>query len=146
MSDSLAFSVSLPRANLSDFVAQVAVHVEPPPELTEQWLIECAAGRVAGASLPLTLRFPPDAALEQFGREHPEIIGSTPGTVAFGYVHVAARQSGDLIEVTLFSSSRAIVQVLRESSHVRGFCRSLGRLGSPPVVLVTDEWNDTSEL
>ena len=68
------------------------------------------------------------------------------GVDAFGYVFACARPIAEAIELSMYSSSRALVQVLNESEQVRAFFLQLAVLGNPREVRVTDEWNETSTL
>ena len=105
--------------------------------------MESAAG---GPELRLIFRFLPDQALTKFKNEHTDIQCSLPDHVAFGYVFACARPIAEAIELSMYSSSRALVQVLNESEQVRAFFLQLAVLGNPREVRVTDEWNETSTL
>ena len=143
MADSLALAITVPHGRLAAFVAGVGAQLEPDTPWSEAALAELAA---RGGELALTFRFAPDAALAAFHAEHPDIRCSVPGEVAVGHVYATARAAREGLEIGFFTSSRAIVRVLKESWVVRAFFRRLGRLGAPAEVRITDEWNEVSVL
>ena len=143
MADSLAVSITVPLGNVQQFVATLGAHLEPDSPCSEHELL-AAAG--SGAELALTLRFPSDPALAEFKNEYPDIECSEPGHVALGYLFAKARHAPGALEITFYSSSRSVVQALKESKQVNSLLHRLGSLGQPQEVRLTDEWNDVSTL
>ena len=143
MADSLAVSITVPLGNVPQFVATLGANLEADTPCSEQVLLAAAA---TGEELALTLRLQPDPALAEFRNEHPDIECSEPGHVALGYLFTKARLEPGALEFTFYSTSRAIVQVLKESKQVRALLHRLGSLGHPPEVRITDEWNDVTTL
>ena len=143
MADSLAVSITVPLGNVPQFVATLGANFEADTPCSEQVLLAAAA---TGEELALTLRLQPDTTLAEFRREHPDIECSEPGHVALGYLFTKARLEPGALECTFYSTSRAIVQVLKESKQVHALLHRLGSLGQPPEVRITDEWNEVYTL
>lgn len=144
MGESLMYSMLLPRSNIAMFAARLQGNLEPDSGFGEDWLR--SAANEYGPGLDLTLRLPPDLALLAFRRENPDIDCSQPGQIAVGYLFANVRSHGDTVELTFYSTSSAVVEVMRESHQVRALFLALAGFCMPPEVCITDEWNDTTRL
>lgn len=139
MADSLAFNVSVPAARLDALLALLATRV------VDQALTDRASALRAGTMIDLTLHFPPDDALAAFADTHPE-LQSLDASVVFGYLTLSSIPRGSCLDLSFFSSSRAIAELLRYSQEVRSFFRGFAQFGDPPVVSVVDEWGNVASL
>ncbi|TAJ54828.1 MAG: hypothetical protein EPN60_12130 [Nevskiaceae bacterium] len=67
--------------------------------------------------------------------------------LSVGYLWVSALLGANQArELAFWSSRRDIVEILRLSSSVRAFFRSLALFADPPEVRVVDEWQSVSRL
>lgn len=139
MGDSLAFNLRVPSAQLDAFLALLLTRLEG------QTHADLLAAVRTGTMVDLTLRCPSDEILDAFAQAHPELQDPGAGVV-FGYLTLASTAYDAHFELSFFSSSRAIVELLRDSRQVRSFFRDLSQFGDSSGVRVVDEWGDVTPM
>lgn len=145
MADSHAFELTVSQTALPGLAQSINARLAPGSEAISAADLRALAQNSKPSELRLSLVFPSDEALSVLAAEHPEQV-IQPGSVALAHVFVAATACAGGMDVSFFSTSRALASAMRESGEVRSFFGSLREHATDAQVREVNEWHESNPL